>query len=174
MMGRGWQPLSPADRLAVTLAAGPWSRPTEAEGAGLVSQHSPRKTGGRRATPALNVGWTLAQRGRVWGPGWGVDAELEMRDLSQGLRGWGDLCGHHGDHACCLPARGSEPQPGLEGPDPVQFSLSQPGLSSPALEVNRQPQTAVLWAGHQTGVDLKTFAVPSKPRDSLTLGPQAS
>lgn len=84
-MGRGWHPLSLADRLAFNLAVGPWSGPTEAEGAeggGALTTQNWRPEN----HPALNVGWTLAQRGRVWGPGWGVDAELEMRDLSQGLR----------------------------------------------------------------------------------------
>lgn len=157
MMGRGWHPLSLADRLAVTLAAGPWSGPTEAEGAEgggaeLVPQHSPRRTGGRRTTPALNVGWTLAQRGRVWGPGWGVDTELEMRDLSQGLRGWGGLCGSPW-RPCLLSScsGGQKHNQGWKGRSPVQFSLSRPGLSSPALKVNKQPQRAMLWGGHQTG-----------------------
>lgn len=40
---------------------------------------------------------------------------------------------------------------GWKGRSPVQFSLSRPGLSSPALEVNKQLQRAMLWGGHQTG-----------------------
>ena len=33
--------------------------------------------------------WTPAKMGRVWGPGWGVDGALEMRDLSKEAPGMG-------------------------------------------------------------------------------------
>lgn len=33
--------------------------------------------------------WTLAEMGRVWGPGWGVDGELEVWDLSKETPGMG-------------------------------------------------------------------------------------
>lgn len=51
-----------------------------------------------------------------------------------------------------------------------EFNLSQPGPSSPALEVNKQNQGAMLRGGHQMrgGVVLKTFMVSSSP-ESLTL-----
>lgn len=63
MTGRGWHHLSPADRLAGTRRqlSGGTLGPTHEGGRSrgrwcrTDPQHSPRRTGGQRATPALNV-----------------------------------------------------------------------------------------------------------------------
>ena len=127
MMGRGWHHLSQADRLAGTCR--------QLSGGTLGPTHEGGRSRGRwygTDPPALTAqNWRpeshpSPERGDgLWPRAGGCGDQAGAWMLSwrcgtsaKGSRDGEASAGHHGDHACSLPARGSEPEPRVEGTEP--------------------------------------------------------